>query len=291
MKHLFVCLLGAMAVLASCNKDKTPIVPAVPQEQNAGVIVVSESAEAIVPLKGGMRIVVERIEFMRGGSYVGSGYENPIVKSEEPKKVYFSGSFEKASDGYHLSGDLEGVVSMADEEVEFNCGGESVVVGGSFEPATPPETDIEKALCVSWRVVAIDVRLNNPNLAHKWTGDEACDLHGIAQYLKNHEFNINPDDYQGYFIDRVSLSPTPDGTVTVSFTQHGIQPVVGTWNWTDMSQQTVSYEILTEMKGHLFDGNASGSVAFEDGYNTLKVSVAIRVNDHTGTAVVTANRI
>lgn len=140
-------------------------------------------------------------------------------------------------------------------------------------------------------VVAIDVRLNNPNLARKWTGDEACDLHGIAQYLKNHEFNINPDDYQGYFIDRVSLSPTPDGTVTVSFAQHGIQPVVGTWNWIDMSQQTVSYEILTEMKGRLFDGNASGSVAFEDGYNTLNVSVAIRVKDHTGTAVVTANRI
>lgn len=296
---VFASLLAVAALLSvSCtNKKDVPSGEPAPaaQEDNAGLLTIDNQDNVPVIISGQEDDVdLESIEFMRGGAYSGKG-RVPASKALAPgDPVYFGGTFTFKDGVYTLKGALAGTIKVDGNKLSINLGGKTYDnIQGSFTKTPAPSNNIEKALCVSWKITSLEASLEKPAAKHKWTGAEACNLKAIAEYINEKGGDLDADALKDYVIKSISISPAPKYTILVDFEKSGIAPVVGTWNAATISNGTFTYSMVTGMSGEFFQTNASGKFSFSADYKTvtLTVNIASTYDDLKGTVILTCTAI
>ena len=323
MKKLFVFAAIALATVVACSKggDKTPAAeaPIAPQEDNACVVVIPKDApvKLEIPIQqssgeelDNKKVIVEEIEFMRGGVFVGFGVLAPnasAVPSIRPRttdgeKYYFSGTYTVDSNGaFILDGDIkcEITVNQEDDTISVKEEGQETpteIPAEVTDTPAPQENDVEKMLCLAWKVESIEAEVvlkpqgDKPlSIKHKFAGNEANNIGAIAKYINDQSkeynlgFTLNQEYFDQYVIKYIGISGDPKYTVSVNFVKAGLEPLVAKWAWSSKEQKQFSYHVETSVSGEFFTADAVGSVDFAENGNQLIVSVSITAKDVSGT--------
>lgn len=288
MKKILLAAAAALAVISCGNKGGVEIAPA-RQESNAGVIkVTGKPVEA--SLKSGVKIQIQKIEFMREGEYVGQGVE---VAKATGDTHYFSGTFTKVGDDFQLGGDFSGKINVNGNKITFSLTGEEpTTTDGGFTQTPPPTDPTEQALFVNWKISMLEVIIDKPSVKHKFTGADASNLGAIAKYINDNqsEVKLDLDLFNQYVISTISLSQAPEKTIKVSFADPKVEPIVGTWSGLNLTQQSFTYKLDAQLDGQLFTAEASGSFAFSNDYKTVTITLNVKSDDMNGKISITANK-
>lgn len=309
MKKVLTFLAIASLVAVSCGGNKNNPENEVPagepapaiQEANAGTLQFDPNGnDALVidfeknNLKG---LKITELDFFRGGSYLGKGYPSePGAKAEIPY-VYFSGTFTMENGMYKLFGDAKFTLKIEGNKITATVGGKTVTVNGSFTGSKAPTTTLEKALCVSWKLSSLEAVIASPSFKHKWTGAEACDLKGVAQYINEHSTTkLNEAAFEGYKIESINVNADPK-TIAVVFVKDGVEPdpdpIVGNWSNLNIQNGTFKYHLETQLQGKLFKGDAEGKIEFKSNYTQAIVTLDVTstTNNLSGQVILTLARI
>lgn len=290
MKKILIAAVAALAAISCGNGSKNNAeVPAAKQEANAGVVNIT-GTPVETNLKSGVQIQIQKIEFMREGEYVGTGIE--VLKGTAPTH-YFSGTYTKSGDVFHLSGDFNGTVTVNGNQITFDpSDGDPTTTEGGFTQTPAPTNPLEQALFVNWKISVLEAVIERPSVKHKFTGKDASDLGAIAAFINANQSQVvlDMDVYSKYVISTISLSPAPEKTVKVSFADPQIEPIVGTWSGLDLTKQSFSYKLDADVDGTLFTAEANGSFAFSADFNTVTITLNVTSEEMSGKIVITAVR-
>lgn len=301
MKKVFA-LLTLFAALVSCgNKDnpaeeveKIPTVAPAKEAQKAYKLTFTTPSQNVsVNVQTGTAqevYAVKYLDFMPDGSYCGYTEGEPLKGTA--LRHYFSGSYTTDSDGaYNLAGAIEGKLKIVnDNSFQFTPKGGTTptVLTGSGAPNTP-STDLQNALCTKWKINQIEATIEQPSVKHTWTGTEASDVEAICKYINNKGGTIDLNKVKGYVVKNISLSPT---SVTVNFTSSAIEPIMGSWSFSNITDRKFHYDMSQTVSGEFISGTADGVIDFKkvsgDTYvydasgNNILVTVTVQSNKLTG---------
>lgn len=290
---LFPALVAVSAFcLLSCNnKDKkdgdsqiiTDVVMEEPEhKQDAQTITFSTpepGAEEKLITIGQYKVRPEKAIFSESGYYVFVGTVMEITKSSLNVGDTYTqtGSYTKDNEGTY---NMEGVGSVSTNNQDNQAtltseGGETIECPAVVEKPENTTTRNENNMARGW-VPEGKVKVSIPSRGIS-TNVEAS-LKKIADYLKEHDFNIDPADYEGFDIDVIFFTMAGQSFV-VTF-KNG-QAYIGGWNWENEPEGKFSYDFSSQMGSELISGSASGNLSFyqEAGVNKCKFVMAINVKD------------
>ena len=229
------------------------------------------------------RVLPEKAIFTESGRYVFTGVIKQILTKAPAVGDTFTKTGEYTKDGqgnYKMPGvgtvtpsetpSQQGSSTQTDAELKSESG-ETVSLSSTV--TTPPAASgtNEKNMVRSW-VPEGNVHVEIPS--KKISTNVAADLKAIAKYLKEHEVNINPDDYEGYGIADISMS-LAEKSFIVAFTN--TKAYVGSWQWTNQNAGQFSYNFSSNLGSELISGSASGSVEFYSENNVNKCAFVMSI--------------
>ena len=273
----FVAALAALAVFASCGKEKST---ASLEETKY----FHEETSVTFP-SNDLRYV--SATFLGNGEVRMTREVLPTASGVSLKRI----AYQKVVEVYHftVSGsvytltDFDGSASFDAQTGVFTITKDDTTITISnvtIIPAKNVAEDILGKLCRKWTVSRIDINVKGEGNVGAGRIFNNGDLYAIGKYLEDNGINIDSDELEGYSIKNVILTKT--GEFIVDFAS---QPsYYGSW---DLKSSTFSY-YFGDISNDILTAEASGSVKFSDGKCFIKVSGEIEGSEnYTSTLEIT----
>lgn len=253
-KILFAAAVAALA-LVSCNKNggKDPITLETPAfAQEAATIEFQDVHDELVI--GGQAMTPERLIFTEDGDFLLIG--KPLTKAGEARR-FLMGTYNVKNGIYQLlDAAKKALASVALNGGTITItpdGGVTITFNGNVKQGKDSSEEAGY-LCRNWVPGKIRVVVASKNVDHSFNPD----FYEVASYLKEHKMDVNPDDYKGQKVTKMTF--TKNGDFIIYFS--GRDPFEGQWTWKSVKDLTFTYNFEANVGKEFFSGTSDGTLEF-----------------------------